>query len=270
MQRLLYIVLIICCSCERMTDWDIKPKQSVDICVDALITNEKKSHLIRICKPVYALNSSPTPVTGAEVFIFDGRMVYEFIENPRGSGMYYSDTNLVASMHVEYFLTVKYNKKNYSATASMRPATSFVMAGYESIGTSNLFSVKEDFSSPEPAMWHIYLDWSHVQPDSSWGMKNKALLVYYTLKTLDISQVFAPAKEKVFFPEGTKMHQKKFSLSDDYARFIRSMLSETEWRGGVFDVQPSNIITNFSEGAAGYFAVCTVISSDTITVKSSY
>jgi hypothetical protein len=44
------------------------------------------------------------------------------------------------------------------------------------------------------------------------------------------------------------------------------MLSETEWRGGVFDVQRANVSTNLSEGAIGFFASCTIV-TDTTVVK---
>ena len=54
-------------------------------------------------------------------------------------------------------------------------------------------------------------------------------------------------------------------MSSRYQEYLRSLLSETEWRGGVFDVEKANVKTNMSEGAIGFFAVTTVV-SDTITV----
>jgi hypothetical protein len=44
------------------------------------------------------------------------------------------------------------------------------------------------------------------------------------------------------------------------------MLMETEWRGGIFDVQHGNVITNLSSGAIGYFAASTVV-TDTIFIE---
>ena len=44
------------------------------------------------------------------------------------------------------------------------------------------------------------------------------------------------------------------------------MLSETDWRGGVFDVLPGNARTNLSEGALGYFTAAEVI-RDTVVVQ---
>jgi hypothetical protein len=47
-------------------------------------------------------------------------------------------------------------------------------------------------------------------------------------------------------------------LNPDHAEFIRSLLSETSWQGGVFSSVPSNVKTNLSDGAVGYFGVCDV------------
>ncbi len=43
------------------------------------------------------------------------------------------------------------------------------------------------------------------------------------------------------------------------------MLSETDWRGGVFDVLPGNARTNLSEGAVGFFTAADVI-RDTVLI----
>jgi hypothetical protein len=45
------------------------------------------------------------------------------------------------------------------------------------------------------------------------------------------------------------------------------VLSETEWRGGAFDVQRENVPTNLSKGAIGFFAVSTVLSDTTIITE---
>jgi hypothetical protein len=51
-----------------------------------------------------------------------------------------------------------------------------------------------------------------------------------------------------------------------YAEFLRGMLSETDWRGGVFAVLPGNARTNLSEGALEYFTAAEVI-RDTVVVQ---
>ena len=61
--------------------------------------------------------------------------------------------------------------------------------------------------------------------------------------------------------------RKKFSASPAYKAFLRGVLSETEWRGGVFDVERANAPTNLSEGAIGFFAVSTVVSDTTVVLE---
>ena len=43
-------------------------------------------------------------------------------------------------------------------------------------------------------------------------------------------------------------------------------MNETNWRGGLFDVERGNIPTNMSAGAIGYFAASSVVSDSTIFV----
>jgi hypothetical protein len=88
--------------------------------------------------------------------------------------------------------------------------------------------------------------------------KCKKRLLFYTLTTLDVSQVFAPLVEEVSFPAGTRIDQRRYSLTPEHAAFIRSLLLETNWQGGVFPTDPANIQSNISEGGLGYFAVCAV------------
>jgi hypothetical protein len=65
----------------------------------------------------------------------------------------------------------------------------------------------------------------------------------------------------------TKIIRTKYAVSPAYREFLRSMLSETEWHGGIFDVQPAPVGTNLSDGAIGFFAVTTIV-SDTIVIAS--
>jgi hypothetical protein len=110
-------------------------------------------------------------------------------------------------------------------------------------------------------MWEVLLDWSKVpgyqQTDST---KCKARLLFYTLSTLDVSEIFAPTVEKVSFPAGTTINEIRYSMTPEYAEFIREVLLETQWQGGLFNTIPSNVPTNLSSGGIGFFAVCGVYS----------
>jgi hypothetical protein len=108
-------------------------------------------------------------------------------------------------------------------------------------------------------MWEVLLDWSKVPgyPPAD-SLKCRARLLFYTLSTLDVSEIFAPAMEQISFPVGTVINETRYSLTPEYAAFIREVLLETQWQGGLFNSTPANVPTNLSAGGAGFFAVCGV------------
>jgi hypothetical protein len=89
-------------------------------------------------------------------------------------------------------------------------------------------------------------------------------VVFYDLKTVDVHEAFKPDQEVVYFPRNSIVIRRKYSVSPRYKGFLRSMLSETRWRGGAFDVQRENVSTNLSAGAVGFFAVCSVVADTTV------
>jgi hypothetical protein len=91
--------------------------------------------------------------------------------------------------------------------------------------------------------------------------------VYYDLKAIDVSEIYKPGKADFNFPLNTIVIRKRYSVSPSYKAFLRAVLSETEWRGGVFDAQRADVPTNLSQGAIGFFAVSTVVSDTTIIVE---
>jgi hypothetical protein len=126
-------------------------------------------------------------------------------------------------------------------------------------GLYHITWVAENYNPQYYAMYEILLDWSSVTGYQSLPADScKARLLYYTLPTLDVSEVFAPEKQKINFPAGTIIREKRFSLTHDHAEFIRALLSETNWSGGLFDCSHANLPTNLSDGAAGYFGACAV------------
>ncbi|MCF6243150.1 MAG: DUF4249 domain-containing protein [Bacteroidales bacterium] len=272
MKRSLLIVLffLLFISCEKAINWNFDDNQLNTIVVDGIITNVRKAHVIRITKPVSSLNEKPKPVTGAVVSLYNGDFTDTLKELGQIKGLYYTDTLYRAVLNKTYRLRVEYEGKRYEAFARMIPVTPFRKLSYAYDESKNMFyidSVAESFNSKESAMYEIILDWSHLPEYQNLPLIDRtAIVYYYTLKTIDISQVFAPEKERVYFPAGTRILERKYSLAPRYADFIRSLLSETEWRGGYFDVSEANVHSNISNGGLGFFAVCTV-TRDTLTVR---
>ena len=263
---LLFLVLT---SCEKEVAWTFEASDS-RIVVDGIFTNVKRSHLIRITKSVSELNEAPKSVSGAFVTIYNGDSIHILTESPENSGIYKTDSNYIALLNKIYRLQILYEGERYTASARMIPVTPFKKLSYTYNSNNNLYyidSVSRSFSSRESAMYEVIIDWSHLPDYADLPfIEKRAVLYYYTLKTIDISQVFASEKETVYFPKGARILERKYSLAPQHAEFIRSLLSETEWRGGFFDVTQANVHTNISNGGLGYFGASTVI-IDTLLVQ---
>jgi hypothetical protein len=265
MKKLIIILSIILVSvcCEEDIKWELKTQKSNILVVEGMITNERIQHQVKLTRPVERLNEIPEPVSGAAVTISDQNSTFILDEYPEGSGIYLTDSIRGVFGRV-YALEIKTADKEYSAEATMVAVTPLDTLEYSLASASgDLFQLTHRNNSDEPSMTEYYLDWSDVHGFTG-ADPCGAKIIYYSLNTIDAGEMFRPESEQVLFPAGTVVYRKKYSMNEAQAAFIRTLLSETEWRGGLFDVQPGNVQTNLSEGAVGYFSVATVISDSTI------
>ena len=259
-------------SCETKTEWPIQYENNNTLIVDGLITNEVKAHEIRLSRTVASLNAQEAMVSGAQVTIFNGIATETLQEDVNQPGVYVTNPLFSAAIDRHYTLSIAIDDAVYVAEANVIRATPFKDLTYEYVESQQMFRIDwiSDAFAGETAMYVIDLDWSAVPGfDILDESETKARVISYTFNSVDVSQVFAPNKEALFFPEGTIITERKYSLTPEYAQFLRALVSETEWRGGYFDVASSNVPTNVSGDARGFFAASTVISS-TIVSKGRF
>lgn len=264
--RYLYpVIALLAFSCEEPID---KPLQTVDsdlLVVDAVITNEKINHKITLSHPYQSVNGIANPASGATVYLIEGNsVVYNTFEFPASSGVYYTE-ELVAVFGKPYTLLVQYQGENFTAQSGSVPVEPLPTFEYERV-TDDYYRLIINDSGSDPNFVDYTVTWkttSFCQP----GDLCAGRVVHYDLKTIDVNELFKPDQADFVFPVGSIVIRKKYSVSPDYKNFLRSVLSETQWRGGVFDVQRANPVSNLSDGAIGYFAVASVVSDTTIIVK---
>ncbi len=262
MKKIVSILFIISLfSCEKQTEWTTEKGSFNTVVVEAIITNENKHQEIRLSKPRDDFNDESIPVSNAKVKVYDDDSVYHFSEKNTEKGTYLSNDKFMAVVNKTYFLEINYNDKVYIAKSNMTPVKPFYRLIYRKVDSvSNKYKivwVAKTYDLNEQAMYEVNIDWSHISNNSD--TIKKAKVYYYTLSTIDVSQAFSPDLAKVQFPRGSIITERKYSLTDDYADYIRSMLAETRWRGGFFDEAPGNLNTNIDNGGLGYFSVCSVI-----------
>ena len=254
------LFLLLLASCVKETDWPLDPAPAPFIVVDGVITDAQGVQGIRLTYSVNDLNEEPAPVSEANVIISNEDSSWQLTEQTAYSGRYITTSKFVAIPGKSYTLLISDNSQIYSAKSDMEAGKFFDPLQYKKSDDDSLYHidwVASAFSNDFPAMWEILLDWSQVEGytgiDSA---KTSARLLFYTLPTLDVSQIFAPPVEKILFPAGTLITERRYSLTPGHAEFIREMLMETGWQGGLFSSFPANVTTNLSSGAIGWFGAC--------------
>lgn len=256
------LIILTAVSCEEEIRWDLSTREIPVVVVEGMITNERIPHQVRLTRPVTELNAIPVPVSGALVTIHDPDTSLILREYPAGSGIYLTDSFRAVFGRI-YKLVISINDMEYSAETEMVPVTSLDSLDYSLADNSGGYYKLNLYDTDEPSMTEYYLDWSQL-PGFTDDNSCRAKIIYYSLNTIDVGEMFKPESEQVIFPAGTIVYRKKYSMNEAHAGFIRTLLSETEWRGGLFDVQPGNVQTNLSEGAVGYFSASTVVADSTI------
>ncbi len=266
---LLYFVFlsIFVFSCEEKIDFDFKSDNSEYLIVDALLTNENKFQEVNLSKSFALPNEQPSTVSGAEISVSDGTQTYHFTEDT--AGVYMSDIKFGVVINKIYSLRIVYENKEYTAKAYAVPVLSRNSLNYIQYNDSLYYFPQPvaEFSPDEAAMYEVTADWSFVSgytglPEN----ETKAKMFFYTLTSIDVNEIFNPSYEYVYFPKGTKIFAKKYSLSPEHEKFIRSLLLETQWSGGNFDTEEDNVYTNLSNGALGFFGTSTIL-TDTVIVQ---
>lgn len=258
---------ILVLSCTKQVDWELLYQETDLLVVEGKITNEAGPHEVRLTTPVYQMNGNPEPVSGAEVEINDGATVHALVEDPDRAGIYLTPPGFAGELNHYYQLRIRYGTRRISAVTHMVEVTPFQdMFLYQAQEDPPLLgAVISD--SDVPAIVRMELDWSHVpgygdEPDSA----THAVVYHYTLNGVDVNKLFKPAQEQILFPPGTRVFREKESVNAWYGEFLRGVLSETDWRGGMFDVLPGNARTNMQGEAIGFFTAAQVI-RDTIVIR---
>ncbi len=255
-------------ACDVPIDWQLQNADTSYLIVESIITNEYKNQEVKLSRSVMNLNAKSQPVSFANITISDDENIYTFVEDSCKLGTYYSQQKFIATVDRIYTLKITAENQAYAAQAYCLPVNDFEPVGYMLDTAKNLYrliNIPNQFSGNEDAMYQIIIDMSMLPEyaDSSYEQSH-ILLFYYTLRSIDVPEIYSPEYEKIFFPKGSIITEKKFSLTPEHAAFVRSLLLETTWHGGAFDVDQGNVVTNLSNGALGFFAACSVIEKQII------
>ena len=234
------------------------------VVVEGYITNELKRHTICIARLNSYYDTTANGVAGAFVAVTSGDNTYYY--HDIGDGIYESETGFVGIVGNVYYLHIEIDSGRVvlSAESTMLPVTPPDEMTFSKTHDNNLTisHIAESFVPDNPAKYVLQLSW--LDPKTS--QPQNANIYYYSLTTVDVSQLFAPKVAETVFPVGTQIIERKYSIDAAYENYLRSLLAETRWSGGYFDEAHGNLHTNISIIAtnnprlktAGYFSANTV------------
>jgi len=256
-------------SCEEKSDHPLPNQQINTIVVDGMLTNELKRQEIRLSKPFSDPNQNREPVTGAVVTVIVDGLTVPFIESTEEPGLYQTSQPAAATIDKTYHLQIESAGETYTASTYMIPIAAPNQPTFQYVPDTGLYQIQwnnPEYSPFETAMYEADISWGHL-PAYTNDSLTKARLTFYTLNTIDVSYIIFPQdKEEVYFPYGSIAILKKYSLTDEYAAYLRALLAETEWQGSIFEDARGNLPSNISNGGLGYFSACSVI-ADTVVVE---
>ncbi len=267
MRTIFYIVLsglILLAACEEPIDWKLDPQDERVLVVDGIFTNENLNHLVKLSLSNKHSNEGFVPASNAQVVISDGTDFVQLTEFPLRSGFYYTP-KIRASTNRQYILFIQYGGEEYFASDRAKPVELMKSVDIRPVNDS-LFTIFFTAENDQSYIRH-FLTWENTAYCSQSNDICFAQINHYDLKTVDVNDLFKSNKERVLFPENTILLRKKYSISNIYRAYLRALLSETEWRGGLFDIEKGNVFSNVSNGALGFFAVSTVVSDTTIVTR---
>ena len=250
-------------SCVKEINHPILMNAEKRIVVEGILTNELKYQTIRLSTIIPQQNQKALPIQGAIINVLSSNAWIGFEESNNEAGFYISEVPFAVDIDSKLHLEMSYQNHNYIAFSGMKIVSSYNPIHFEQVenGLYHLTNPTSSFTVDEQAMYELNIIW-HPTPDSTVHIQTYR----YQLNTLDVSIIFSPDEENIYFPEGAMIIGKKYSLTDDYAEYIRAMLAETHWQGGLFDDEKANLPTNISNGGLGYFTACSVL-VDTVIVQ---
>jgi Domain of unknown function (DUF4249) len=252
------VFLLLITGCEEVVDRTINPGDKL-IVVEGQLTNELTQHTVRLSWSVDDPDDKGAGIAGATVVIMEGATTYSLTESPLEPGEYLTPMMRVVAGKV-YTLHIRYAGQDYFAQDSSVPVEPMPPLEYRVQGSGYVLTIQKTGQDP-----------NYIRHGITWkgtprcdGGACQGMIVFYDLKTLDVNEGTRPAQEEFVFPAGSTVVRRKYSVSPKYRSYLRAVLSETEWRGGPFDVERANAPTNLSNGAIGFFAVCTTVIDSTV------
>lgn len=259
-QLAIILVLMMTACVEPVDVNDVVDTAEGRVVVEGKITNEAKSHTVRLTRSTAALSNTPPPnIVGATVTITDGEN--EFVLTETDPGYYVTDPDVKGESGKLYTLKVVIDGQEYIGSDRMPAPVSFTDGDKLLIFDKYLFgNPREGFTIEHPLVTYGAL----VAAKTELQVLSKRPRAYnrssfYDFPGIDSEGLVPTIADQLKFMMGDTLQQSKLTLSEANYKFLRAVLLETKFYGGVLSSVPANVPSNMSNGALGFFSASSVV-----------
>lgn len=258
-------VLLIFSACTKEIDIDLEEGDR-RLVVDAWFTSNPQVHEIRLTQTSDYFSQEAAPlVSGASVSITGGGDVWAF--NEVEPGLYQSAPNAHAKLGHTYTLDITYDGQNYQASdyCDTVPNLDQMALWYEDDGDDQWYNIL--IWTTELAGYGHWYCWrvlhngeymkdtlSEIYFDSDEYLGDGLTFEAYPIEWVDANDVVS----------GDTITLEQHNISKQTYDAFNAILTETEWKGGIFDSPPANVPSNISNNGLGVFVVSSVTTMDAI------
>ncbi|MCI4669457.1 MAG: DUF4249 family protein [Bacteroidia bacterium] len=269
MSKLRYIILLLSCflilSCEERIAWEIQSQPDDRLVVQAVLTDQFMIQSIYLSRTSGSLNGGFPYVEDAEVWVSTGGQRLDFfLDSSRST--YNSEVPFGIKDSQVYRLNIRWQGDTLRAESQLSKVLPVPEIKFDLVPNHDsllaLTKIGEIFDPTQDAMYEVNIDWSHLTDSGP----AQARSYFYNFSTIHINEIIRPIREDLVFPKGSIVSIKKLGLNEDFAKFLQSMLIETEWNGNFYFSTSSNTPTNIQPDALGFFSTCAVL-TDTLIAQ---
>jgi len=268
------VFFIVVYSCTESINLDLENGATNRLIVEGSITNEHKVHSVTLTRTSEFLVNDKTPrELNATVIITDGDTTINLYDGD-DDGTYETERELAGKVNHTYTLDILLNNgEQYSATEILNPIVPLDSIAYEYKKSDIPFS--EDYiynlnifvqEPPEPDQfyqWDFYLDGVH-QTDTINTKRFEA--DDFVNGTYFYNWTVFEVEEDRIEKEEVEVRLQMRSISEEKYDFYMAVLFETDFSGSFFSGPPSNVPSNISNGALGFFSA-SAVTEKTMIIK---
>jgi len=282
-----FFIINLIVSCTAPIDIQTRNSEPVVI-IYGCLTNEFKRQYIRITRSSpYFYEGSNQAITDAEVKLTssNGRE-YRFVSDT--NGYYFSQRRFAASPGVTYRLSVEIDDNKdgeielYEAETTINPAVPVDSIAVNTISIMGFSHHSLVFYMQEPAETENYYLFKFIINDS---ISNERISDYLVSNDQIYNGEYIPGANITFFEDATdpnviernqdnesvymvkpgdRIRLQLMNIEKGYYHFINECISEKYGENPFFGGPPSNICTNLSNGAIGYFSSYCIYEKETV------